>query len=45
MVKITKSGSGATADMVEAGDTVEVNYLGTLAEDGTMFDLRLELDK
>jgi len=38
MVSITKSGSGATADVVESWDTVDVHYKGTLKEDGSMFD-------
>lgn len=38
MVKITKSGSGTTADAVESGDAVEVHYNGTLTEDGSKFD-------
>ncbi len=37
MMKITKGGSGTTADAVENGDSVEVNYKGTL-EDGSTFD-------
>lgn len=44
MMKITKSASGTTADMVEKGDDVEVHYTGTL-EDGTKFDSSLDRGK
>lgn len=36
IVEITK-GSGSLADTVEAGDSIEVHYTGTL-EDGEVFD-------
>lgn len=37
IVEITK-GSGSLADTVEAGDSIEVHYVGTLNSDGEKFD-------
>jgi FKBP-type peptidyl-prolyl cis-trans isomerase 2 len=38
MVKITKSASGTTADIVEKGDSVEVHYVGKEEDTGKLFD-------
>ncbi len=44
IMKITKGGSGTTDDTVEAGDAIEVHYVGTL-EDGTKFDSSRDRDQ
>ncbi len=44
IMKISKSASGSTDDTVEAGDTIEVHYVGTL-ENGEQFDSSRERNK